>query len=164
MENFPEPWLRGALPEVNPLVSPILYAFQQAREDLTQYTEPLSTERLWATPFGLGSAGFHVLHIAGSIDRLMTYLQGKQLSSRQMSALEGEQSPPPIGRDRPQMRHGVHSLHSPPDRQNIAQVAGDMLPIILPSSGDPVERPHVIPRLAQRLHLPAPDMPGTPRH
>jgi hypothetical protein len=27
----PEPWLRGPIPGVDPLVAPILYAFQQAR-------------------------------------------------------------------------------------------------------------------------------------
>jgi len=94
----PEPWLRGPIPDVHPLTAPILYAFQQAREDLHFHTEHLSTEQLWATPFGLGSAAFHILHIAGSTDRLMTYLKGMDLSPGQMEALEAESHPPRLDR------------------------------------------------------------------
>jgi uncharacterized damage-inducible protein DinB len=92
VETAPEPWLRGPIEGVDPLISPILYAFQQAREDLAKWTEDLSTEQIWATPHGFGSVGFHILHIAGSTDRLMTYLQGKQLTAEQMTALESERS------------------------------------------------------------------------
>ena len=31
-----EPWLRGPISGVHPLLAPILYAFQQAREDLEE--------------------------------------------------------------------------------------------------------------------------------
>ena len=41
-------------------------------------------------PFGFGSVGFHMRHVAGSIDRLLTYLEKKQLSEKQMAALETE--------------------------------------------------------------------------
>ena len=99
MEGLPEAWLRGPIPGIHPLLAPVLYAFQQAREDLARYTEPLSQSGLWATPYEMGSAGFHILHIAGSIDRLMTYLRGDPLSSGQMAALEAEESPLPIGRE-----------------------------------------------------------------
>ena len=92
MNALPEPWLRG-LSGVSPLIAPILYAFQQAREDLAKYTESLTTEQLWATPHGLGSVGFHVRHIAASTDRLMTYLQGKQLTPSDLRALETEAMP-----------------------------------------------------------------------
>ena len=90
METLPEPWLRGPVPGVNPLIAPILYAFQQAREDLAMHTSGLTTEQIWATPHGLGSVGFHIGHIAGSTDRLITYLQGEQLSEAQMTALQAE--------------------------------------------------------------------------
>src|SRR5262249_52754542 len=89
----PEPWLRGPIEGVHPLVSPILYAFQQAREDLANWTEHLSTDQIWATPHGFGSVGFHILHIAGSTNRLMTYLQGQLLTAEQLGALEKETSP-----------------------------------------------------------------------
>jgi uncharacterized damage-inducible protein DinB len=85
-----EPWLRGPIPGVHPLLAPILHAFEQAREDLAKYTEWLTTEQLWASPHGFGSVGFHVRHIAGSTDRLMSYLQGRQLTAEQMNELQDE--------------------------------------------------------------------------
>lgn len=88
-----EPWLRGPLPDVSPLTAPILYAFRQAREDLAAHTKGLTVEQMWATPFRLGSAGFHIRHIAGSIDRLFTYLEGKELSAEQFALLENERGP-----------------------------------------------------------------------
>ncbi len=93
METLPEPWLRGPLPDVSPLTAPILYAFQQAREDLAAFTEGLTVEQIWAEPFGLGSLGFHLRHIAGSTERLITYLEGKQLSESQLAALAAEKRP-----------------------------------------------------------------------
>ena len=99
MSNLPEPWLRGPIADVHPLVAPILYAFQQAREDLAKYTEGLTNEQIWAAPHGFGTVGFHLRHIAGSTDRLMTYLQGHQLSPEQMKALEAEHIPDGQGRE-----------------------------------------------------------------
>ena len=93
MENLAEPWLRGPIPDVDPLVAPILYAFQQAREDLRRHTEGLTGDQIWATPHGFGSVGFHLRHIAGSTDRLMTYLEGQALNSEQMKALQAEDQP-----------------------------------------------------------------------
>jgi uncharacterized damage-inducible protein DinB len=93
MSTLPEPWLRGPIPGVHPLIAPLLYAFQQAREDLASHTAGLTTEQVWATPYGYGSLGFHIRHMAGSTDRLMTYLQGKQLSEIQMTALRHEHDP-----------------------------------------------------------------------
>jgi uncharacterized damage-inducible protein DinB len=90
MKTLPEPWLRGPVPGVDPLIAPILFAFQQAREDLAKYTQALTTEQIWARPYGFGSVGFHIGHIAGSTGRLATYLEGKQLSAAQLSALDAE--------------------------------------------------------------------------
>ena len=98
-ESLPEPWLRGPIESVHPLLAPILYAFQQAREDLARDTHELTPSQLWATPHGFGSVGFHLRHIAGSTDRLMTYLQGRDLTSTQMAALRAEQEPGGQGRE-----------------------------------------------------------------
>lgn len=89
----PEPWLRGPIAGVDPLLAPILYAFEQAREDLAQHTARLTTEQIWAAPHGFGSTGFHIRHIARSVDRLMTYLDGRQLSESQLAALASEHQP-----------------------------------------------------------------------
>jgi uncharacterized damage-inducible protein DinB len=92
-ENLPEPWLRGPIPGVDAFLAPLLYSFQMAREDLAQWTEGLTTGQIWATPHGFGSVGFHLRHIAGSTDRLMTYVGGKQLSETQLAALKAEKEP-----------------------------------------------------------------------
>jgi uncharacterized damage-inducible protein DinB len=95
MDALIEPWLRGPLPGIDTFVAPLLYSFQMAREDLAKHTAGLTTEQIWATPhgFGSGSVGFHLRHIAGSTDRLMTYVSDGQLSSDQMTALKAEKEP-----------------------------------------------------------------------
>lgn len=90
---LPEPWLRGPIPGISPLIAPVLYAFQQAREDLAKHTGGLTADQIWARPFGLAPVGFHLRHIAGSVDRLTTYLLGAQLSEDQMAVLKTEMEP-----------------------------------------------------------------------
>jgi uncharacterized damage-inducible protein DinB len=91
--------MRGPIAGVNPLVAPVLFTFVHAREDLAHHTEGLTVEQIWATPFGFGSVGFHLVHIAGSADRLITYLRGRQLSEEQLAAMEAEKSPPRLSRE-----------------------------------------------------------------
>ncbi len=67
-----EPWLRGPIPGVDPLIAPVLYTFTQAREDLARYTEGLTREQLWTS-----SVGFHIRHISRSTERLIGYLEGR---------------------------------------------------------------------------------------
>ena len=50
MDALPEPWLRGAIDGVNPLTAPILFTFQQAREDLSRSTDGLTPGQIWASP------------------------------------------------------------------------------------------------------------------
>ena len=88
-----EPWLRGPIPGVNPLLAPVLYAFQHAREDLAHWTEGLTTEQIWARPHGFGPVGFQLRHIAGSVERLTTALAGRPLSPEQLAAKEKEMEP-----------------------------------------------------------------------
>jgi uncharacterized damage-inducible protein DinB len=85
-----EPWLSGTFSDLHPVPRAVLHSFEQARTDLAQWTEGLDTEQLWARPFGLGPAGFHIRHAARSIDRLFTYAQGRLLDEAQMSALRTE--------------------------------------------------------------------------
>jgi hypothetical protein len=66
IETLPEHWMRGPIPGVDVLVAPILYTFSQAREDLAKWTDGLTREQIWATPYGFGSAGFHIRHIAAA--------------------------------------------------------------------------------------------------
>jgi uncharacterized damage-inducible protein DinB len=43
--------------------------------------------------------GFHILHIAGSTNRLTTYLQGRELAPAQLDAMAAEKSPGEPSRD-----------------------------------------------------------------
>ncbi len=88
-----EPWLRSPITGVSPLLAPVLHAFEQAREDLAKHTEGLTSEQIWARPFGLAPLGFQLRHIAGSVDRLVTYLLGCELDDAQMAALRAEMEP-----------------------------------------------------------------------
>jgi uncharacterized damage-inducible protein DinB len=89
----PEPWLRGTITGLHPVIAQLLYSFQQAREDFEYFTTGLTADQLWARPNGLASVGFHARHIAGSIDRLLTYARGEQLTSAQLSYLKTEAEP-----------------------------------------------------------------------
>jgi hypothetical protein len=95
---LPEPWLRGSLPGVHPAIAPLLRSFEMAREDLEAFTEGLSAEQMWKATDGLNAAGREIRHIGGSVDRLLTYLQGRQLEERQIAAI-AEESTPGASRD-----------------------------------------------------------------
>jgi DinB family protein len=90
----PEPWLRGPVEGVDPLLAPVWCCLQQVREDLARFTEGLETGQIWARPFGLAPVGFQLRHIAGSMDRLLTYARGAQLDEVQLAAMRsGEMEP-----------------------------------------------------------------------
>ncbi|HKG91117.1 MAG TPA: DinB family protein [Gemmatimonadaceae bacterium] len=93
MTTQPEPWLRGPLPDVDPMLAPAAHALMQAAEDIPRAASALSPAELWVSPGGAASVGFHLRHIAGSIDRLATYARGAQLDERQLAALRAEPEP-----------------------------------------------------------------------
>ena len=82
--------MRGIVPGIDPVIGHLLRASEHIREDLERAIAPLTVEQLWATPAGMTSAGFHVKHLAGSTDRLSTYLEGHQLTPDQLTALQAE--------------------------------------------------------------------------
>jgi hypothetical protein len=92
-KKLPEPWMRGPLAGVDPLVAPLLNSFTMAREDLAGFTEGLTQDQLWARPYGLNPVGREIRHIGGSVDRLTTYLEGRELSDTQLAALKAEAEP-----------------------------------------------------------------------
>lgn len=88
-----EPWMRGPIPGVEPLVMPVFFSFQLVREDLAHHTEGLSTEQVWHRGGSLPSLGFHLRHIAGSVERLTTYLMNESLTEAQLTFLKDESTP-----------------------------------------------------------------------
>lgn len=96
MTGMEEPWLRGPIPGIDPMVAPLFMSFQMAREDLARHTHNLTFQQLWKEWDGIGSVGFHLRHIQGSVDRLSTYLEGRLLTDRQMTFLAQESDPGPV--------------------------------------------------------------------
>jgi uncharacterized damage-inducible protein DinB len=72
---------------------PVFFSFAQVREDLAHHAAGISQEQLWKRVAGNNSLGFHLNHIAGSIDRLTTYLASGALSAEQLEFLQNELTP-----------------------------------------------------------------------
>lgn len=85
-----EPWLRGGITEVDSLRAAVLYSFQHAREDVTHWTEGIPEKDLCRNFQDVAPISFQIRHIAGSVDRLMTYAQGRQLTEEQLQTLRTE--------------------------------------------------------------------------
>jgi len=90
---MPEVWLRGPLPDIPPLLQPVAHALLQAREEVVAEMAGFPEERLWERPGGVASVGFHLQHLAGVLDRLFTYAQGRALNESQAKALGAEGVP-----------------------------------------------------------------------
>jgi uncharacterized damage-inducible protein DinB len=93
VSKLPEPWLRGTLAEVAAVPRAVLHALELAKEDLERWCGPLSDEELNARPAGIAPITFHLRHIARSIDRLLSYAEGNQLSEAQTAAMQSELEP-----------------------------------------------------------------------
>jgi uncharacterized damage-inducible protein DinB len=85
-----EPWLRGTHAEVSAAPRAVLHALDLATDDLTRWTEGLTDSEVHAQPLGLTPVAFHLRHLARATDRILTYAEGGQLSSEQLSALKSE--------------------------------------------------------------------------
>ena len=85
-----EPWLRGTLKEVPAVHRAVLHALELAEEDITRCCGDFTAEELNEGPAGVASVGFHLRHIAGSVDRLLTYAEGHALDEKQVAELKSE--------------------------------------------------------------------------
>jgi uncharacterized damage-inducible protein DinB len=86
----PEPWLRGPVPGVPDYLMPAAHALIQAEEEASHAAAGLAPTELWARPGGAASVGFHLRHIVGATDRLLTYARGESLNDAQRAALAAE--------------------------------------------------------------------------
>ena len=91
--SLPEPWLRGTLAEVPAVARGVLHALELAWEDTNKWCGGLSDIQIHARPTGLPSVAFQLRHIAGSLDRLLTYAEGRSLSVEQLQTLKIEARP-----------------------------------------------------------------------
>ena len=83
-------WLRGPVPGYPPLLMPAVHALLQVREEIERLSTRVTDEQAWIRPGGAAAVGFHVQHIAGSLDRLFTYARGEMLDERQRADLAAE--------------------------------------------------------------------------
>lgn len=88
-----EYWLRGPVPGVPPLLQPIAHALLQAREEVNALMVTFPGDLLWQRPGGVAAPGFHLQHLAGVLDRLLTYARDQALTSHQLVELAGEGTP-----------------------------------------------------------------------
>lgn len=89
-----EPWLRGTHAEVPAVARAVLHAFDLALDDITKWTDGLTDLEIHTLPLELPPIAFHLRHIARSVDRLLTYAEGNQLSSEQLTKLKSEEVGP----------------------------------------------------------------------
>ena len=90
----PEFWLRGPIEGVPPALMPAAHALLQTLEDVERAVEGLTMDQLWLAPGGAASIGFHLIHLSGSTDRLLTYARGLTLNDGQKAAIAKEKNPP----------------------------------------------------------------------
>jgi hypothetical protein len=103
----PEYWLRGPVEGIPALLQPVAHALLQSRAEVNVLMEGFPEEEpsegrspaevLWDRPGGVASPGFHLQHLAGVLDRLLTYARGEALSPRQLRELAEEGRPPEDG-------------------------------------------------------------------
>ncbi len=118
-----EAWLCGSLPNVSPLLMPAAHALVQAARDIELAAANLSAEELWKEPGGAPSVGFHLQHVAGSIDRLLTYMRGEQLGEKQFQELAAEgasgegvlDAATLVGRVKARIEYALHVLRTTAD-------------------------------------------------
>ena len=87
---YTEPWLRGTHTDVPAAGRAVLHALELALDDLTKWTVGLADAEIYSRPLGIPSIAFLLRHIAGSVDRILTYAEGDQLSAGQLAALNTE--------------------------------------------------------------------------
>lgn len=92
-KNEREPWLKGAVEGFSPLLMPAAHALLQCASDISKVCRDIAPAELYARPNGAPSLAFHLRHVCGSLDRLMTYARGEELSETQMKFLRAENSP-----------------------------------------------------------------------
>ncbi len=88
-----ENWLRGKIDGVPDLLQPAAHALLQTKEEASNYLEDFPSHLLWEKPAGRASVVFHLQHIAGVTNRLITYAKGRQLDNEQLNYLKREGIP-----------------------------------------------------------------------
>jgi uncharacterized damage-inducible protein DinB len=90
MSTLPEPWLRNTHSELPAVIRAVVHALELSAENVENWCGPLGNDALNARPADIAPVAFHLRHIVRSLDRLLTYAEGSQLSVAQIEALKRE--------------------------------------------------------------------------
>ena len=108
-----EPWMRGTHVKLDPLRRGVLHALELAEEDAARWCAPLEERDLFERPCGLPSVAFHLRHTARSLDRLLTYAEGRMLEEVQLGRLGSEMA---VGSKAEVLREFADGLHAAKER------------------------------------------------
>lgn len=86
----PDVWLRGPVAGIAPLLQPVAHALLQAAEDVDRVAAAIGPADLWRRPAAAASLGFHLKHLVGATERLMSYGMGRALSEAERAWLASE--------------------------------------------------------------------------
>jgi len=78
---------------VEPLRRAVVHALEMAEEDVAWWCDGLSEKEMFARHFGLPPVAFQLRHMVRSMDRLLTYAEGRVLDEAQLAALGTEMAP-----------------------------------------------------------------------
>jgi uncharacterized damage-inducible protein DinB len=78
------------VPGVPPLLQPAAHAFLMSKEDIDRAVDGLTPDQIWASPGGAATIGYHVAHLSGATDRLLTYARGETLTPEQKDTFRAE--------------------------------------------------------------------------
>lgn len=117
-----EAWLEGPVPGVPDGLVPAAHSLIDAVDDIERAVAGIDPALLWRRPGGAASIGFHLRHVPGSLDRLLTYARGEALTREQLAAIPGEAEPgdPPAA-----LEHLLADLRAARDRALEAYRATD---------------------------------------
>jgi uncharacterized damage-inducible protein DinB len=104
-----EVWLRGPVEGIRPLLQPAAHTLLQVGEDIVPIVQNLTPAQLWARPGGAASIGFHLAHLPGSLERLLTYSRGESLNPGQFARLTAERT---VHEDRPELSRLIETLQT----------------------------------------------------
>jgi len=90
MSATQEYWLSGPIPDVPALLQAAAHALLQSVREVKEYLSDFPEEQLWEKAFGRASIGFHLKHLTGVLDRLLTYAKEETLTDIQFQFLKNE--------------------------------------------------------------------------
>jgi len=85
--------MAGKFAHLAPVPRLLCCSLELALDDVTRWTASLSDGQIWHEPLEKQSVGFQMRHIAGSVDRLLTYARGESISEEQLAFLRAEHDP-----------------------------------------------------------------------